>query len=60
MLIGEPATNLCAGMIYLRENPLLGEPLRPEQSKNVLLGHWGSDPGQHKWGGALPALAARR
>jgi xylulose-5-phosphate/fructose-6-phosphate phosphoketolase len=43
---------LCAGMIYLRENPLLGEPLRPEQSKNVLLGHWGSDPGQHKWGAA--------
>jgi len=37
---------LCAGMIYLRENPLLREPLRPEHFKNRLLGHWGSDPGQ--------------
>ncbi len=37
---------LSAGMIYLRENPLLQEPLRPEHFKNRLLGHWGSDPGQ--------------
>jgi xylulose-5-phosphate/fructose-6-phosphate phosphoketolase len=37
---------LCAGMIYLRDNPLLREPLRPEHTKNRLLGHWGSDPGQ--------------
>ncbi len=37
---------LCAGMIYLRNNPLLREPLRPEHIKNRLLGHWGSDPGQ--------------
>ena len=37
---------LCAGMIYLRNNPLLREPLRPEHFKNRLLGHWGSDPGQ--------------
>ncbi|ACO32841.1 MULTISPECIES: phosphoketolase family protein [Acidobacterium] len=37
---------LAAGMIYLRENPLLKEPLRPEHIKNRLLGHWGSDPGQ--------------
>ncbi|HEY6293259.1 MAG TPA: phosphoketolase family protein [Terriglobia bacterium] len=37
---------LCVGMIYLRENPLLREPLKPEQIKNRLLGHWGSDPGQ--------------
>jgi xylulose-5-phosphate/fructose-6-phosphate phosphoketolase len=33
-------------MIYLRANPLLREPLRPEHFKNRLLGHWGSDPGQ--------------
>ena len=33
-------------MIYLRDNPLLREPLRPEHCKNRLLGHWGSDPGQ--------------
>ncbi len=37
---------MCAGMIYLRENPLLREPLRSEHFKNRLLGHWGSDPGQ--------------
>jgi xylulose-5-phosphate/fructose-6-phosphate phosphoketolase len=37
---------LCAGMIYLRENPLLKEPLLPEHFKNRLLGHWGTDPGQ--------------
>ena len=37
---------MCAGMIYLRDNPLLREPLRPEHCKNRLLGHWGSDPGQ--------------
>ncbi|MEO6954025.1 MAG: phosphoketolase family protein [Polyangia bacterium] len=37
---------LCAGMIYLRDNPLLREPLRPEHTKARLLGHWGSDPGQ--------------
>jgi xylulose-5-phosphate/fructose-6-phosphate phosphoketolase len=37
---------LAAGMIYLRANPLLREPLKPEHIKNRLLGHWGSDPGQ--------------
>src|SRR6204780_3783221 len=37
---------LCARMIYLRDNPLLREPLRPEHFKNRLLGHWGSDGGQ--------------
>jgi xylulose-5-phosphate/fructose-6-phosphate phosphoketolase len=37
---------LSAGMIYLRANPLLKEPLKPEHIKNRLLGHWGSDPGQ--------------
>jgi len=36
----------CAGMLYLRDNPLLRQPLRPEHVKNRLLGHWGSDPGQ--------------
>src|SRR6516162_4963938 len=36
---------LSAGMIYLRENPLLREPLKPEHVKRRLLGHWGSDPG---------------
>ena len=37
---------MCAGMLYLRENALLREPLLPEHTKNRLLGHWGSDPGQ--------------
>ena len=37
---------LSAGMIYLRSNPLLREPLKPEHIKRRLLGHWGSDPGQ--------------
>ncbi len=37
---------MCAGMIYLRANPLLREPLVAEHIKNRLLGHWGSDPGQ--------------
>ncbi|SAK51695.1 Xylulose-5-phosphate phosphoketolase [Caballeronia catudaia] len=37
---------LSAGMIYLRANPLLREPLKPEHIKRRLLGHWGSDPGQ--------------
>ncbi len=32
-------------MIYLQENSLLTEPLRPEHIKNRLLGHWGSSPG---------------
>ncbi len=40
------ANYLCAGMLYLLENPLLREPLKPEHIKQRLLGHWGSDPGQ--------------
>jgi len=40
------ANYLAVGMIYLRDNPLLKEPLRPEHIKNRLLGHWGSSPGQ--------------
>jgi xylulose-5-phosphate/fructose-6-phosphate phosphoketolase len=36
---------LAAGMIYLRANPLLREPLKPEHIKKRLLGHWGSSPG---------------
>src|SRR5215831_17220237 len=36
---------LSLGMIYLQDNPLLKEPLKPEQIKNRLLGHWGASPG---------------
>jgi xylulose-5-phosphate/fructose-6-phosphate phosphoketolase len=37
---------LCLGMLYLKENPLLREPLGVEHIKPRLLGHWGSDAGQ--------------
>ena len=37
---------LSLGMLYLKENPLLREPLKIEQIKPRLLGHWGSDAGQ--------------
>ncbi|PLS69624.1 MAG: phosphoketolase [Cyanobacteria bacterium M5B4] len=36
---------LAVGMIYLRDNPLLKEPLKAEHVKYRLLGHWGSTPG---------------
>lgn len=36
---------LSAGMIYLWDNPLLKEPLKPEHVKERLLGHWGASPG---------------
>jgi len=36
---------LMLGMIYLQENPLLKEPLKPDHIKNRLLGHWGASPG---------------
>ncbi len=35
---------LAAGMIYLRDNPLLREPLTREHVKHRLLGHWGASP----------------
>jgi xylulose-5-phosphate/fructose-6-phosphate phosphoketolase len=37
---------LSLGMLYLKENPLLREPLKREHIKARLLGHWGSDAGQ--------------
>ena len=36
---------LAVGMIYLRDNPLLREPLTEAHIKNRLLGHWGASPG---------------
>src|SRR5262245_48909423 len=39
------ANYLTIAQIYLRENPLLREPLRPEHIKPRLLGHWGTSPG---------------
>ncbi|KAF1349930.1 phosphoketolase [Delphinella strobiligena] len=37
---------LCLGMLYLKSNPLLKEPLKVDHIKPRLLGHWGSDAGQ--------------
>lgn len=37
---------ICLGMLYLKENPLLKQPLKKEHFKPRLLGHWGSDAGQ--------------
>ena len=39
------ANYLSVGQIYLLDNPLLRDPLRPEQVKPRLLGHWGTTPG---------------
>ena len=39
------ANYLSVGQIYLKDNPLLTEPLRPEHVKPRLLGHWGTTPG---------------
>ena len=36
---------LACGMIYLRDNPLLRQPLKAEHIKRRLLGHWGTSPG---------------
>jgi xylulose-5-phosphate/fructose-6-phosphate phosphoketolase len=35
---------LAVGMIYLRDNPLLREPLSIDHVKHRLLGHWGASP----------------
>ncbi|NBO31461.1 MAG: hypothetical protein EBV05_07655, partial [Cyanobacteria bacterium WB6_1B_304] len=35
---------LAVGMIYLRANPLLREPLKEIHIKRRLLGHWGASP----------------
>jgi xylulose-5-phosphate/fructose-6-phosphate phosphoketolase len=39
------ANYLSVGQIYLLDNPLLREPLKPEHIKSRLLGHWGTTPG---------------
>ena len=39
------ANYLSVGQIYLMDNPLLAEPLRPAHIKPRLLGHWGTTPG---------------
>jgi len=49
-------------MLYLKENPLLREPLKIEQTKPRLLGHWGEIQGDvlvFSSGQLLRVLAAR-
>ena len=41
------ANYLSVGQLYLLDNPLLRQPLRLEHIKRVLLGHWGTTPGQN-------------
>ncbi len=41
----QAANYLTVGQIYLQDNPLLRRPLRPEDIKPRLLGHWGTSPG---------------
>ncbi len=41
------ANYLSVGQIYLRDNPLLRKPLEIAHIKHMLLGHWGTTPGQN-------------
>ncbi len=41
------ANYLSVGQIYLHDNPLLKRPLRLSDLKHMLLGHWGTTPGQN-------------
>jgi xylulose-5-phosphate/fructose-6-phosphate phosphoketolase len=41
------ANYLSVGQIFLHENPLLKQPLKFEHVKKMLLGHWGTTPGQN-------------
>lgn len=41
------ANYLSVGQIYLRDNPLMRQPLQTEHIKPMLLGHWGTTPGQN-------------
>ena len=41
------ANYLSVGQIYLCDNPLLREPLKLSHVKQLLLGHWGTTPGQN-------------
>ncbi len=41
------ANYLSVGQMYLRDNPLLRRPLEIGDIKQMLLGHWGTTPGQN-------------
>jgi xylulose-5-phosphate/fructose-6-phosphate phosphoketolase len=54
------ANYLSVGQIYLLDNPLLRESLRPEDIKPRLLGHWGTTPGLNLIYAHLNRIAAER
>lgn len=41
------ANYLSAAELYLKDNPLLKEPLKLDHIKSKLVGHWGTTPGQN-------------
>jgi xylulose-5-phosphate/fructose-6-phosphate phosphoketolase len=41
------ANYLSVGQIYLYDNPLLKEPLKLSHVKHLVVGHWGTTPGQN-------------
>src|ERR1017187_3722972 len=41
------ANYLSVGQIYLYDNPLLKEPLKLAHVKPLVVGHWGTTPGQN-------------
>ncbi len=41
------ANYLSVGQLYLRDNPLLKRPLKKEDIKKKIVGHWGTVPGQN-------------
>ncbi|HEY8774013.1 MAG TPA: phosphoketolase family protein [Gaiellaceae bacterium] len=54
------ANYLSVGQIYLLDNPLLREPLRPDHVKPRLLGHFGTTPGLNLiWAHLNRAIRAR-
>ncbi|HEY7175436.1 MAG TPA: phosphoketolase, partial [Micromonosporaceae bacterium] len=54
------ANYLSVGQIYLMDNPLLREDLRPEHVKPRLLGHWGTTPGLNIVYSHLSRIVANR
>ena len=41
------ANYISVGQLYLHDNPLLRRPLKLSHVKSMLLGHWGTTPGQN-------------
>jgi len=54
------ANYLTVGQVYLRDNPLLREPLTPAHVKPRLLDHWGTSPGERDEGGRSRRSATAR